>query len=326
MVFSIIVPVYNVETYLSESIESVLKQDFSDWEMILVNDGSTDDTGKIADDYAKKYPNIRVLHKNNEGQFRARKAGIPLAQGEYVLFLDGDDIYSFDALPRLNAYIELYHPDIVMFAGERFGNVSGTKEIPSFSNRVEVVNKQSLYESLISSYHYNSVCLKAYKKHILEADEEEYSFLVGAAFGEDKVMNLYPITKAQKILSVPDVLYQYRIHHSSVTRHIRFDKIPMMIGDGVYDFIYQYMKQWDMQDANHTEALAVHYLTNFMTVFYNTRKACVNTKRRKEFAKYPWRKAINKKALRYMFCKRLNLKSKIMLIVALYFYKIVAFI
>lgn len=99
---SIIVPVYNSSKYLRSCIDSILKQSLSDWELILVNDGSTDDSGEICDEYAVKYPAIRVIHKENAGVSEARNTGLVAATGEYVGFVDSDDTI------RPEMYQEMY--------------------------------------------------------------------------------------------------------------------------------------------------------------------------------------------------------------------------
>ena len=91
LLFSVIVPVYNVEEYLSKCIESVLGQTYTQFELILVNDGSTDNCGKICDEYAAKDRRIRVVHKENGGLVSARQKGAGEATGDYVCCLDGDD-------------------------------------------------------------------------------------------------------------------------------------------------------------------------------------------------------------------------------------------
>ena len=88
---SIIIPVYNVEKYLAKCIDSILNQAFTDWELILIDDGSVDQSGKICDEYACKDNRIKVTHKKNEGVSKARNTGITLAKGEYICFIDSDD-------------------------------------------------------------------------------------------------------------------------------------------------------------------------------------------------------------------------------------------
>lgn len=93
MTFSIIIPIYNVEKYLRQCIDSVLAENFLDCEIILVNDGSPDGCGEICDEYANKYSHIKVIHKHNGGLSDARNAGIKEAKGDYLIFLDSDDYW-----------------------------------------------------------------------------------------------------------------------------------------------------------------------------------------------------------------------------------------
>lgn len=95
-ILSIIVPVYNVEEYIHKCIDSILSQPFSDFELIIVNDGSTDNSGKICNEYASKDSRIKVIHKVNEGQGYARNAGLDYCSGEYISFIDADDYISSD--------------------------------------------------------------------------------------------------------------------------------------------------------------------------------------------------------------------------------------
>ena len=107
--FSLITPVYNIERLLSVTIESALKQTFSDWEMILVDDGSPDNAGAICDEYAEKDPRIQVIHKQNEGLAEARNVGIRACQGQYFLILEGSDLFPNDRV------LETVHQTLVQF-------------------------------------------------------------------------------------------------------------------------------------------------------------------------------------------------------------------
>lgn len=93
MLFSIIIPVYNIEQYLKKCLNRILCQTFTDYEVLLIDDGSTDGSGKICDTYAKKHSCIKVIHQENQGQACARNQGILISQGDYILFLDGDDYW-----------------------------------------------------------------------------------------------------------------------------------------------------------------------------------------------------------------------------------------
>lgn len=115
MLFSVIVPIYNIEKYIKRCIDSVLGQTFGDFELILVDDGSPDKCPEICDEYAKADPRIRVIHKPNGGLVSARQAGIRVAQGEYIFNLDGDDAVTLDALEKAHRIITQHHPDIISF-------------------------------------------------------------------------------------------------------------------------------------------------------------------------------------------------------------------
>ena len=90
-IISVIVPVYNAENYLHRCIDSILAQTFTDFELLLINDGSTDNSGEICNAYAQKYPCIRMFHKNNGGVSSARNLGLTKANGEWIVFVDSDD-------------------------------------------------------------------------------------------------------------------------------------------------------------------------------------------------------------------------------------------
>lgn len=115
MFFSVIVPVYNVEPYIEACIDSVRGQTCSDWELILVNDGSTDGSGGICDAYASRDDRIRVIHKDNGGQSSARNAGLSQARGSYVLFLDSDDYFLSDTFLQAVQEEALSGCDLVLY-------------------------------------------------------------------------------------------------------------------------------------------------------------------------------------------------------------------
>ncbi len=111
---SVIIPVYNVEKYLSACIDSLMRQGNLNIEIILINDGSTDKSGMIANEYARKDNRIKVIHKENGGASAARNAGLNVALGEYIVFLDSDDWIKEDSLPPLFEEAVKYHTDVVM--------------------------------------------------------------------------------------------------------------------------------------------------------------------------------------------------------------------
>ena len=115
MLFSIIVPAYNAERYLPECLASVDAQTFRDYEVIIVDDGSTDETSCIADTYAQSKCNVTVLHRENEGPLLARRAGLKIARGQYAVFVDSDDGLHPEALQCIHDAITGTDADIVSF-------------------------------------------------------------------------------------------------------------------------------------------------------------------------------------------------------------------
>lgn len=127
MLFSIIVPVWGVEKYLEKCVDSILAEDFSDYELILVDDGSPDACPEICDRYAAKCDSVRVIHKENGGLVSARQAGVSVAVGKYIINVDSDDWIEHGFLKRAQDIIEKYDPDIISFAinfvtGEKIKN------------------------------------------------------------------------------------------------------------------------------------------------------------------------------------------------------------
>ena len=115
MKFSVIIPVYNVEAYLEKCLDSVIKQTFMDYEIIIVDDESTDSSGQIAEEYAKKDARIHVIHQKNKRQGGARNTGIANAKGEYLIFVDSDDYVAHTLLETVNFYLEKTNPDILVY-------------------------------------------------------------------------------------------------------------------------------------------------------------------------------------------------------------------
>ena len=122
---TVIVPAYNIADYLSGCVESLLQQALAELEIILVDDGSTDETGRLCDAFAAREPRIRVIHQENQGPAAARNAGLAAARGEYISFVDGDDRLQPGAFTRLWTIVEDCHPDVVRFGfyGERNGRI-----------------------------------------------------------------------------------------------------------------------------------------------------------------------------------------------------------
>ena len=214
MLISIIIPVYNVEDYLHYAIESLEKQIYKNFEIILVNDGSTDDSGKLCDEYSEKYSNVRVFHKENGGLSDARNFGVQQAKGEFITFLDPDDYLEVYSLELLAGIQEMYDCDIVstrVKATELYNVYSNhylTEE--NFKNVVIMDRDVFLEEAFYDKVATVSACGKLYRKSILEIP-----FPKGRIY-EDLYIISEHVGKANKIVHTPLQIYNYYKRQGSI--------------------------------------------------------------------------------------------------------------
>lgn len=209
MKFSIIVPVYNAERYLGECLRSLKAQTFQDFEIVIVDDGSKDGTSGIADEFATGFHDTRVLHKANEGLILARREGLSVARGEYILFLDADDAFRSDALGILARIIEEHHPDIIQYAFSTLSSFAAPYiplTIPAgmFSGDEFESYRNAFFDGLI-----NSVWSRAVKRELLIGSfpYEDYQSIM---HGEDMLFTAFYIQKAQSAFYTDEALYFYR--------------------------------------------------------------------------------------------------------------------
>ena len=178
MLFSIVIPVYNVAPYLHECVDSVLAQEFTDYEIILVDDGSTDNSPSICDEYAEKYSQIKVIHKANGGLSDARNFGIKKAQGDYLMFLDSDDFWNGrNVLLDLHNIIKENNPDLIIHELSSFYNLE--KIIPRKFKNKEIQNfsydfKEDLKYLVNNDIYYATACNKVIKTSIVKENNIEF--------------------------------------------------------------------------------------------------------------------------------------------------------
>lgn len=213
MGFSIVIPVYNVVSYLPECLDSVLGQSFTSWEAVCVDDGSTDGSSSLLDKYAEKDPRIRVIHVSNGGVSNARNIGLDASRGEYVVFLDADDMLTPSTLATLDDCVSESSCDIYTFDIERF------ESLLSFKKRIPVDLKRP---HRVSVYDLTTSCdaKTAFERMVgsLLAWNGCYrrEFLAGIRFerfvnGEDLLFGTLAFCQANTIASIDEKLYLYRV-------------------------------------------------------------------------------------------------------------------
>lgn len=227
--FSLIVPAYNAERYMRDCVASVSAQTLSDWEMVVVDDGSTDGTASIAAELAAADPRVRLLQKPNGGVSSARNAGLDAAQGRYVVFLDSDDEMPTGALVAYAAVIERSAPDVVQGVasrvdaqGRELSYITVTPRMAACATVHEAVEALTLPDKApLLHYIWN----KAYSRDLLERSHARFDESV--SLGEDFIFNCAALEAAGSISFVDaDVCRYIQRGAESLTRRFRPDELP----------------------------------------------------------------------------------------------------
>ncbi len=212
---SVIIPVYNVEEYLRECLDSVLGQTYGNFEIILVNDGSTDSSGTICDEYLEKDERISVVHQKNGGLSAARNTGLFEANGDYVYFLDSDDYILPETLEKLYEIAERDNSDFVFF--DAFSFADGDFKVSQNyirKNSYDTCGGMEMLEKLWNNGDYHSaVPLLLLKKSFLE--DNKLIFINGILY-EDMVYTYQVYCCAQTVSQCRDALYYRRYRESSI--------------------------------------------------------------------------------------------------------------
>lgn len=228
VVYSIVVPAYNAGKYLKTCIESILAQNtISEYEIIIVNDGSNDNTREICDAFASRYSCVKPIHQNNQGVAAARNNGIASAVGEYVLFLDGDDYWMPGLLECLDKFA-VKHPDMVEFGYKKvYANGDESVTLPAFIGKGETgtVYLDCLFEK--GNMFIGSSCTTAFRKKFLV--QEQLRFPTGIRYGEDLSFRMDCLKRAQSVWGINKAFYSYRMHGESTIHTPSLHKLRDML-------------------------------------------------------------------------------------------------
>lgn len=249
---SIIIPVYNVEKYIKESVDSVINQTASDFEIVLVDDGSTDNSGKICDEYGARDSRIKVVHKENGGLSSARNSGVEVATGDYVLFLDSDDYISSNYIQRMNEELQKNSYDMIVCYTLDFND----GEMPQLSKiegkqRTELTPEQALENIYYQRLFDTNACGKLMRIDTIR----KYPFVNGVLYEDFNNVHMF-LDECEKILFLPETVYFYRQRNNSIMnsyfderkfflievaeKHLRYvqDKHPKIMDAAIRRYIY----------------------------------------------------------------------------------------
>ncbi len=230
LAISVIVPVYNVERYLPACLESIVQQHLSDYEVIMVDDGSTDGSGAICDEFVERYPQFKVIHKGNGGVSAARNRGIEVANGEYILFLDSDDFLVPDAIKPLLELARDNNLDVLGFSYLTVPEETTFAPEVSFETpqKLEVLNGYDY----IARFNYTAqVWWYLVRRELLIKNNLQLP--VGHVL-EEAAFNMRLFLKAERLAQVPNVAYCYRNRASSIMHNADEEHVSKMLDDYIF--------------------------------------------------------------------------------------------
>ncbi len=255
MKFSIIVPIYNVEEYLNKCIESITGQPFDDYEVICVNDGSTDNSRVILTKWESKHSQIKVIDRENGGLSAARNTGLKAAQGDYVLFVDSDDWIDPSTLNRLEE--ECTDEDMICFACRRTNDDSYDRLPSEQSTGWDYYNRHALEARKVP---FVCVWQRCYRREFLI--ENNLYFREGILH-EDNEFTPRACLFAKSVKVIPDVLYNYRVRPGSImtTRGLRSKESLIILSNELSKF---FAKHEDINRTTIYQALTQCYQMAFI--------------------------------------------------------------
>ena len=253
---SVIIPVYNMENYLQQCLDSILTTDVSDYEVILVDDGSTDNSRNICDEYANKYSNISVVHQTNKGLLQARRTGIRHAKGDYFLHIDSDDFVENSLLSVVTKIINENHPDLIIYNYDNYDGVGFTENIYKYPDREGFIsNKEEIFDATLNHSISNGIWGKVINRKIIDV-YNSYEDFKEVFVAEDLLQIMTYLTNATSIYMTDEVLYHYRNNPDSMSRKFNYRRYKSV--RCVEEVLYKEAIKWNVCDLQ--EKLAIHTL------------------------------------------------------------------
>lgn len=282
-VISIIVPVYNVEKYLEVCLKSILSQNFKEFEVILINDGSKDKSGEICEEYVREDSRIRVVHIKNCGAGKARNKGLDLAKGKYIFFVDADDWLEYNALEKHLKYIEKYDMVIGCSNNCYFNNSKFSHSKVEYFYPANIYDTQEKVRNMYVDIAVNSVSHaphnKMYRKEII--DKYEIRFPNYKKY-EDLTFNNNYIDKINSLAILEENVYNYRVNSTEgVAKKLpdnMFEIFTMVNND-----LINLLKSWNVFDLEAEKKLQSKYITDVASCINDTYNQYLNYTLKKRY-------------------------------------------
>ena len=253
---SIIIPIYNTGSYLHKCVKSILLQNLEDFELILVDDGSKDDSGAICDEYAKKDKRIKVIHKENEGVSIARNTGISIAEGEYIGFVDSDDWIEPDMYETLYGLALSKECDIVMCdAVTKYDDMPDEEDTITGLSDGELLSKKDIHPEILREMA-GSAWRCIYKREML--NNNKITFPQSIPLSEDRMFNILAFGNANRIYYTKTPFYNRYIREGSAVSKYYGNYLEIMeqVRRGTFDALE---KAWN-GDADYKKSYEIQTL------------------------------------------------------------------
>ena len=247
-ILSVVVPVYNAEAHLPACLDSIRAQTFTEWEAILVDDGSKDGSSRICDEAAKQDPRFRVIHKENAGVSNARNDGIEAASGKYLMFIDADDLVTPEYFAEMVRAEETYGADLVLCGFDRF-NDEWEKHFQLTRFYVGIFRDVKQFLMLYTTPKTNmfgvSIWAKLYRTDMIR--EHDLRFDPAISYEEDCVFITDCIPHVRSVIVLGEPMYRYRQQQESLSKGYRIDTFRFLVNG--YQRRCALLKQYGLSDS-----------------------------------------------------------------------------
>lgn len=294
--FSIITPVYNCEKYLRESIESIINQTYALWELILIDDGSTDTSGDICDEFSKD-SRIKIIHQDNIGQLYSRQNGFAIAEGKYVLGVDADDYLDLNALEKMKKKIDDTGCDLIVYGYRMFGDREG--EVKCLLKPGKEYSKKEILGAVIKESNH-SMCNKAIRLDKVKSALR--TKIDGSSFSADYTLIIPILCNIDTGYVMEDVLYNYRIYGSSLSHSYSVKQI-LELSD-ITDFAIHKITAASLMDEYMSKII---YFSYFKMIAFRIYEVFANKSITKEDCRNIHQSSVYIKSRKYESLKYMNI-------------------
>lgn len=238
---SIICPVYNSEKFLNDCVNSVLQQSFSNWELLLVDDGSTDNSSSMCDLFSKKDKRIKAFHKSNEGQWLTREFGISKTNGDYFIFLDSDDMLESNALETLNKKIKEYRANVYLYDICKLNPDKSKTRLQELYENKHLKNTKDIIDFCFVKNNCISLCVYCFNKDFYLSCSKDLKVDKSIRSQEDFLMLFDIMQQTSELIVIPKIFYVYRTNNSSASSTLKVEDYykNIFISSYIYKTIYE---------------------------------------------------------------------------------------